>query len=156
MDRVISGTVPAPQDTACEVHSVFCERPQRARLREGIARHLRRLRDARSESRVRHDWARLHCKPRGAVRVRMISPGIMQHEGRVSNARWLTWRMARKRALGAINRATSRFKLSANGRGRASCKPPPWRCKAYRAFARVADPWPGCSEHPRRGQRSTS
>ena len=93
-------------------------------------------RDAWSGSPGRHSRSRLRCKPRGAVRVRVTSPGISQHEGRVSSARWLTWWIARKRALGTISRATLRFKLSANGRGRASCKPPPWRCKA---FAQVPD-----------------
>ena len=105
-------------------------------------------RNARSESRWRHREARLRCKPHGAARVRVMSPGIARHKGHVNSAQCSTWWMARKRALGAINRATLRFKLSAKRKGRANCKPPP--------CARVPDPQPGCSEHPRRGQRSIS
>ena len=33
-DGVILETAPAPQDAACEIRSVFCERPRRARLRD--------------------------------------------------------------------------------------------------------------------------
>ena len=84
-------------------------------------------RSARSESRWRHSRARVRGKPRGAVRVRVTSwAGIAQHEGQVSNARWLTWGMARKRACGAVNGATLRSYVLAKQRGRACCKPPPW------------------------------
>ena len=86
--------------------------------------------NARNESRWRHYWARLRCKPRGVVRVRVTSPGIAKHEGQVRNSR-LTWWMARKRTCNAINGATLRFQLSHKQKGRANCKPPPWRCKAY-------------------------
>ena len=32
--EVVLETAPAPQDAVCEVRSVFCERPKRARLRD--------------------------------------------------------------------------------------------------------------------------
>ena len=181
----ISETAPAPRDAACEVHSVSCERPRRARLRDrelalkrpvigtkpprgwlkwrqwcefgkhvSPCEHMRRGRCA-----VGCEWcsqdARNVSRRRRRARVRVTSAGIAQHEGQVRNAR-LTWWMARKRTCNAIDGATLCFQLSPERRGRASCKPPPWRCKAYRALARVPDPRPGGSEHPRRGQRRTS
>ena len=40
-DRAILETVPAPWDAACEVRSISCERPKRARLhdREPVLKH---------------------------------------------------------------------------------------------------------------------
>ena len=112
---------------------------------------------SRSESRWRHRRARVRGQPRGAVRVRETSSaGIARHEGRVSNAHWLAWGIPRKRAVNAINGATLRPHVSAIRKGRANCKPPPWRCKDGRALPRVDEARPGCSEHPRRGQRSIS
>ena len=189
-DGVILETAPAPWDAACEVRSVFCERPKRGRLSDqepalkrsaldlrpgrgrlkwrqmlskfgkhmSACKHVYGARRAacreyclRDESR-RHLRAREHGKPCGAVRVRVTSSRFALHEGQVSSAWWLTWWMAQKRTVNAIDRTMLRSHASAKHRGRASCKPPPWRRKARRALPRVDDHRPGCSEHPHRGK----
>ena len=81
-------------------------------------------RDTRSESRRLHSRFRLRGKLRRAVRVRVTSPRIAQHEVQVSSVRWLTWWI--ELACNAIDGATLRSYVSANGKGRASCKSPPW------------------------------
>jgi len=93
-------------------------------------------RNARSGFPGRCARANLHGKPR-RFGVRVTSPGISLHEGRVYSARCPAWGIPRKRALVAIGRMTSWLHGSAIGgdvgiahRGeRASRKPPPWRCR---------------------------
>ena len=93
------------------------------------ARRERGLRDVRSGFPGRHGRARLNGNR--AVHVRVTSSvGIARHEGWVSNARCLAWGIPRKRAVNAINGATLWLHVSAERRGRACCKPPPWRRKA--------------------------
>ena len=92
-------------------------------------RRVFRLRNARSEPPGRHARAGLHGKP-CRFRGRVTLPGISQRELRVSCTRWLAWGIPRKRALFVMRRATTRLHVSADRRDeRASCRPPPWRCK---------------------------
>ena len=96
LERPVIGTKPPrgrlkwKQIELCEFgkHVAPCElvyRGRRAARRECCSRSVR------SESRWRHRRVRVRGKPRGAVRVRVTSSaGIVQHEGQVSSARWLT------------------------------------------------------------------
>jgi len=116
--------------------------------------HVFCSRNAWSEFPGRHARAGLHGKPR-RFRVRVTSPGISQRELQVSSTHRPAWRMAQRRVLVAINGATLRPHVSPIWRGRACCKPPPWRRKDGRALLRVHDTparmWRASSP----GQRST-
>ena len=89
--------------------------------------------------------ANLHGKPR-RFGMRVTSPGISRHEGRVNSARCPAWGIPRKRALIAIDRVTSWLHGSAIGGDvsiahkdeRASRKPPPWRCRKIFFFKSLA------------------
>jgi len=127
--RLVLGTKPAcarlKWRQLCEFgkHVAPCEpvyRGPRAACRDYCSR------DARSESRGRHSQFRLRGKLRIAVRVRVTSPRIAQHEVRVSSVRWLTWWLARRRAVDAIDGTMLRSHVSPIRKGRVSCKPPPW------------------------------
>jgi len=87
-------------------------------------------RSARGESPGRNARAGLHGKPRRfGVRV-TSSVGTSRCELRASSARWLAWRIPRKRALGAISRVMTSLHVSPDRRDeRASRRPPPGRCK---------------------------
>jgi len=122
-------------------HMSPCEHVRRGRCAVG------RKCCSRSESQWRHSQFRLRGKLRRAFLVRVTSLGIAQHEGQVRNAQ-VTWWMTRKRAHCAIDGATLRSDVSPKRKGRAKCKPPPWRSKVRRALLRVNDSMPGCSEHP--------
>ena len=79
----------------------------------------------------------VHGKPRRFGARVTSSARTLRRELRVNSARCPAWGIPRKRALVAIGRATTRPRLSAiggdviiaNGDERASCRPPPWRCK---------------------------
>ena len=156
-DGAILETAPAPRDAACKVCSVFCEWSKRARLCDQepalkrpvigtkpprgrlkwrqwceFGKHVAPCEHVCEASRAaRSEWnSRNVSRRRRRACVRVTSAGIAQHEGQVRNAR-LTWWMARKRTCNAIDGVTLRFQLSHKQKGRANCKPPPWRCKAY-------------------------
>ena len=137
--RIVLETVPAPRDAACEVRSVFCGRPERARLRDRESALKRSAPGARYQ-RQRLKWGQIglfkfgkHVAPcdhvhggrrdawsksRGChgklrrVRVQVTSStGTTWHEGYVTRAGWLTWWLARRRAVDAIDGAMIRFRL---------------------------------------------
>ena len=149
----------------------FCKRPSRGwlkwRLRGEFGKHVAPCehvhggrRAARSESRRHHVKPRVfrvRSEPREAGRVRVTSSA--RHESRITSVRF-TWGTPRKRALVAIGGATIRFNYRPNGgdviiaqrKGRASWKPPPWRCKTKKkSLAPSTRPRPGCGKHPRLG-----
>ena len=166
--KVILVTAPVPRDAAYEARLAFREWPSRASATRRPRGRLkcRRVsddfgtrgfpcgrvcgashaacrvfcsRNAWSGSTGRYARAGLHGKPCRFC-VRMTSPGISQHEGRVNSARCPTWGIPRKRALIAMHRATLRMQLWSKERDEGDCKSPRWRCKVREALHRVHGP----------------
>ena len=134
--RLVLGTKPAHARLkwrrCCEFekHVAPCEpvyRGPRAARRKYCSRDAQSGSPGRhGRSPGRHSRSRLRCKPRGAVCERVTSPGISQHELRVSGARCFTWQTARERAVVAINGATLCCYFSPKRKGHVNCRPPPW------------------------------